>query len=364
MGTRYRAAVIGRTGGGDYGHDLEYAWLNLPGVELVAVADEDPEGLRRAQARTGAPRGYTDYQEMLAREAVHFVSVAPRWPDCHAAMVTACAEAGVAGVLCEKPFVRTPAEGDAVLAACRRAGTRVAVAHQARAIPQVQHAARMLAEGALGRVPTLVGHGKGDARGGGEDLIVLGTHILDLMCFLAGSPEWVFARVQTEGRDITLADAREPSEPVGPVAGDSVTAVYGFANGVTGLFESHRGMADGGRRFGLEVHGSEGILAIRAGEEWAVRYLPQSYFPAVAAAEWQPLPAPEWEAAPRKLLFGNQILARDLIAAVEGQREPLASGADAVAALEMIVGVYTAHLAGARVALPLAQRSHPLQCQP
>ena len=35
----YRAAVIGETGSGDYGHDWETAWNGLEGVEVVALAD-------------------------------------------------------------------------------------------------------------------------------------------------------------------------------------------------------------------------------------------------------------------------------------------------------------------------------------
>ena len=41
---RYRAAVIGHTGHGDYGHGLDVVWADVPGVDLVAVADADPKG--------------------------------------------------------------------------------------------------------------------------------------------------------------------------------------------------------------------------------------------------------------------------------------------------------------------------------
>ncbi len=357
---RYRAAIIGRTGRGDYGHDLDRAWIDLPDVALVAVADEDAAGRQAALERTGALTGYADYREMLARERPDFVSVAPRWVDCHAEMMLACAEAGVRGILCEKPFARTPAEADAVLDACRRAGTKVAVTHQARAMPQVRQAVAMARGGALGRVHTLAGHGKGDSRGGGEDLIVLGTHILDLMRQVAGDPEWVFARVQARGHDIDPADVREGGEGLGPLAGDSLTAMYAFPEGITGIFDSHR---NGGSsvRFGLEIHGTEGVLAVRAGEGWSVVHTPQAHAVSVAPVEWRRLPAPEWEAAPRKLAWANQILARDLIAAVEEDREPMSSGADGRWAVEMILGVYASQRAGARVRLPLAERGHPLK---
>ena len=43
---------------------------------------------------------------------------------------------------------------------------------------------------------------------------------------------------QVAGRDATRADRREGSEPVGPVAGDRISAVFGFDSGVRGFFDS------------------------------------------------------------------------------------------------------------------------------
>jgi hypothetical protein len=56
----------------------------------------------------------------------------------------------------------------------------------------------------------------------------------------------------------------------------------------------------------------------------------------------------------------NQLLVVDLLAALEAGREPLSSGHDARAALEMIMAVYWSHLGAQRVPLPLTERDHPL----
>jgi predicted dehydrogenase len=61
-----------------------------------------------------------------------------------------------------------------------------------------------------------------------------------------------------------------------------------------------------------------------------------------------------------KFFASNRALARDLLAAIEENRPPVANGYDAVAALEMVMAVYEAHGAGQRVMLPLAERTHPL----
>src|SRR5689334_24712339 len=83
----YRAAVIGRTGRGDYGHGLDLAVLNQPKLEVVAVADLDAPGRARAAKRLGVERAYEDYRTMLERERPQLVVVAPRWLDGHKDMI-------------------------------------------------------------------------------------------------------------------------------------------------------------------------------------------------------------------------------------------------------------------------------------
>ncbi|MBT4499920.1 MAG: hypothetical protein HOC74_19485, partial [Gemmatimonadetes bacterium] len=56
---------------------------------------------------------------------------------------------------------------------------------------------------------------------------------------------------------------------------------------------------------------------------------------------------------------GNRLAIIDLIEAIETDREPLSSAADAVAALEMILGAYASQISGNRVEMPVTRR-HPL----
>jgi hypothetical protein len=62
----------------------------------------------------------------------------------------------------------------------------------------------------------------------------------------------------------------------------------------------------------------------------------------------------------RGLALGNEWIARDLIEAVEKDRQPLGSMYDGRAALEMILAVYESHRRKGPVALPLEERRHPL----
>jgi|GEM_PF-4298528 len=51
---KYRVAVIGRTGKGNYGYSLDNVWLKCDCAEMVAVADEDEQ--RRAAVPIGTNR--------------------------------------------------------------------------------------------------------------------------------------------------------------------------------------------------------------------------------------------------------------------------------------------------------------------
>src|SRR5207253_10669153 len=192
-----------------------------------------------AQKRLGAKNAYADYRDMLKKERPQIVSVADRHLDQHRDMLIACAEAG-ANVFLEKPMCRTLAEADAMVAACERHHVKLAIAHQTRHSPRLKVIRDMIADGKLGEIMELRGRGKEDARGGGQDLMVLGTHLMDLMRFLAGDPQWCFARVLQDGKPATKADVREGGEGMGPIAGDGITGMYGFGNGATGHIGTHK----------------------------------------------------------------------------------------------------------------------------
>jgi predicted dehydrogenase len=370
MPPRYRVAVIGRTGRGNYGHGLDVAWRSLDNVQLVAVADEDERGRAAARERLGVRAAYADYRELLRRERPHLVSVAPRWLDCHRDMVLACAEAG-ASILLEKPLCRTLAEADEMVAACERHHVKLAVAHQTRYSPRLERVRELLASDRFGTLLEMRARGKEDRRAGGEDLMVLGTHLLDLMRSIGGDARWCFGRVAVTERGrvrpVTRADVREGAEGIGPLAGDHVTAVYGFDHGVTGHFSSCRAERRPGEpdRFGLEVRGSRGVLQLTTGSLPPAYFLADpGWFPARSRAAWQEVTSAGL-GRPEPLRDGglgqaNVWIARDLIAAVEQDRQPKSSIYDGRAALEMILAVYESHRLGRPAELPLKNRRHPL----
>jgi predicted dehydrogenase len=355
----YRAAAIGSTGHGDFGHGLDRALVGIPGIEFVAIADDNAEGLKQAGQRCGIQRLYNDYRRMLSDQEIDLVTIGMRHVDAHEEVVTHCARAGK-HIYCEKPLAADLASFDRMLAACDEGGVKLAVALPNRISPAIRQALSLIRDGRLGKLRSLRAQGKCDHRGGGEDLMVLGYHNLDLMCLFAGQPQWTFAQVMQGGSDAAKGDARRATEPIGPIAGDCVAAMFGFADQVHGYFQSHQNSEPDGDRFSLEVHCAKGIIAARSLTD--VVWLQGSSFNPAKAHSWQPVRVPEWDALTDKYHWCHQQLILDLLSAAEHDREPLTGIHHTRWAQEMIQSVYVSHLSQSRVALPLSadQRSHPL----
>ena len=213
-----RVGIIGHTGRGNFGHGLDNVWLRIPGAEIVGVADPDEDGLKKEleKLKVAPGTGFADYRKMLAETNPEFVSVCPRHADQHRDMCLAAIESGVRGIYVEKPFLRTPAECDEVIAAAEKAGAKIAVAHRNRYHPVLQVIDAFIEEGGLGKVLEIRGRGKGDRRGGGEDLWVLGTHVLNVVNYFGGEPETCSAVMLKDGKRVTKEDEiAEGSEGLG-----------------------------------------------------------------------------------------------------------------------------------------------------
>ncbi len=361
---RLKAAVIGRTGRGNYGHGLDVMWLGLPDVELVAVADDDKVGLANTARKLKVERAYSDYRKMLDEVKPDVVSIGPRWLDAHREIVVNTAQRGIHMYL-EKPLCRTLSEADEMIAECERTHAKLAIAHTTRFSPRIPVVKEMLASNKIGEVLEFRGRGKEDRRGGGEDLWVLGTHIMDLIRVFGGDPSWCFGVVTTAGKRVTKADVVEGAEGIGPLAGDAVNAMYGMPGAKTAYFGSHRGAAGSPSRFALQILGSEGIVELTTGYLPSVQYLADSsWSPGRSGAKWQSVSSagiskPE-PISDEDRHGGNRAGAKELLAAVRENRQPNGSIYDGRAAVEMIVAVFESHRLGKPAAMPLANRNNPL----
>lgn len=362
MSTPYRIAVIGHTGRGNYGHGHDRVWLEMPQCSIVGVADPDDEGRAAAVRRLKAPRAFDDYRRLLDETKPHIAAICPRWVDQHCEMVVEAARRGI-HVYMEKPMCRSLEEADRMVAACEQNGVKLAIAHQTRYSPKLHVVRQMLEEGAIGKVLEFRGRGKEDHRGGGEDLWVLGSHVMNLIHCLGGEPKWCSARVDVEGRPITKDDVVSGNEGLGPLAGDTVAAMYGLDDSITAYFGSHRRAAGG--RFGLQIFGSQGVIELLTG------FLPPAYYladpawsPGRSGASWVPIssegPGKPEPLEDRGLHGGNLLVCQDLIDAIEQDRQPECNVYEGRMTVEMILAVFESQRQGRPVTIPLKERRHPL----
>ncbi len=204
-------------------HGLHNAFRGLPNVEVVAHVDSNPENIEQKISYTGAKKHYLSYLEMLDKEKPDIAVLCSRHPYDHFQEIKTAAERGI-NIYCEKPMTVSLEEADAIVSLAEKHHIKICMAHPARYALSFRTMKAMIETGEIGTPLTVYGRGKCDHRGGGEDLIVLGTHILDLQTFFFGAPEYVWADVAADGKPIVRTDRTKTVEPLGPVAGDNIYA--------------------------------------------------------------------------------------------------------------------------------------------
>ncbi|MBN1863349.1 MAG: Gfo/Idh/MocA family oxidoreductase [Victivallales bacterium] len=370
-------------------HGLHNAFRGLPDVDVVAHVDSNTENLAAKLDSSGARRHYSDYIEMLEKEKPDIVVLCSRHPCDHLPLISTAAERGC-HIYCEKPLAANLPEADEIVKIAEQRQIKICMAHPARYDLAFLAMKKMIEVGEIGTPLTAYGRGKCDHRGGGEDMIVLGTHILDLQTFIFGAPECVMADVTLKNRPIVKADREEKTvEPIGPSAGDSVFASFRFPNGVRGIFESRRGLAGsesvqrtGIVNMGLCVVGTKGAISMRFKdfparpvEKLRISRRPgpvedSSSFEEVPVREERSIPGAEpldYSRCGRMdvpeagfFLEANRFAAWDLICSIMEDRQPVSNIYNARLAQEMIQGIYASGLSGSVVKFPLAERTHPL----
>jgi len=353
-----RAVVIGHTGAGNYGHGLDLIFKNVPGVDCAAVADADEKGRAAAAKRMGVNKTYADFREMLRAEKPDLVSVAPRWSDSHLEMVKTALDVG-AHVFCEKPFTTSLREADELLNLAKQKKLRIAVGHQMTLAPNVQRLREEIRGGLIGELVSMRAFGKQDARAGGEDMIVLGTHLFDMMRFFAGDARRCSATIWSAGAPAELSDKRKASEAIGSVLGNEIEAVFEFDGRVTGSFTSRGRLREATGRWRLELYGTKGGAVVLMDIDPDVYLLKNGTFENGTRVDQWRAHAP-LALAEKGTAAANRRLVSDWLKAIAENRESACSGSNAAKAVEMAMAVYRAHLSGSRVELPLKFRDHPL----
>src|SRR5260370_33658467 len=147
---------VGLIGCGWYGKCDLFRLIQVAPVEVVSLCDVDKRMLAEAaemvaarQASKKKPRTYGDYRQLLKEKDLDIVLIAT--PDhWHALTMIAAVEAGI-DVWVQKPISVDVVEGQAMVAAARKAKRVVQVGTQRRSTPHIVEARdRIVNQGKLG----------------------------------------------------------------------------------------------------------------------------------------------------------------------------------------------------------------------
>jgi len=226
-------------------HNFATAFHATSETQIVAVFDRSTD--TRAQFVDcwrdvwGAIPTYNDYSQMLKEVAPDLICIATR-QTMHAEQIESAVQAGVRGILCDKPLATTLAEMDRIAAACRNVPLLLAL--DRRWMLQYQSLRKRIADGAIGSITSIVAYAL-------PNLINHGCHWYDTLLALAGDiePVWVSGLVDDVSQE--PPDSRRVMDPSG-------RSQIGLANGGVLYITPDGGHRSSGMSF--EVVGEKGRL--------------------------------------------------------------------------------------------------------
>lgn len=156
-------------------------------TEMVGIADHDPDRAK-LMAQSFGTRAFESYEALLSEPGLDAVVICSENVR-HRELCEMAAQAGK-HVLCEKPLATTVADGEAMIAACARAGVQLMTAFPCRYSPVMQRLKETLESGDAGEVVAIRGTNRGrnpggwfinKAESGGGATMDHTVHVTDLM---------------------------------------------------------------------------------------------------------------------------------------------------------------------------------------
>ena len=194
--TVLRMGVVGATG--LFAPTYLNPAVDLPNLELRAIAARRPGPLAETAAAYGMPDTHTDWRDLVARDDLDVVAIVTS-NAMHHPVAIAALEAGK-HVLCEKPLANTADQAAEMVAAAERTGLGNGLGHYMRFAEPIQTVRRLIDEGEIGEVQALFGRiwqpralhepvqwWMTDEECPAGSIGLLGVHLLDLARYLTDS---------------------------------------------------------------------------------------------------------------------------------------------------------------------------------
>ena len=297
-------------------------------VDVVAVGSRDAERAEAYAAEHGLATAHSSYQALLADPDVEAVYIS--LPNGMHHEWTMQALAAGKHVLCEKPYTRHPGEAEEAFDAADAAGLVLAEAFMYRHHPQTAAVARLVADGAVGRLCAVkatftfplrdLSNVRALPELDGGALMDVGCYCVSGIRLLAGEPEHVRGEQVTGTTGIDMA----------------FHGTLRCAGDVVGQFEA---TFRSPQRQSLEVVGEDGVLVVEA--PWRVDWGGSVTLRRDGSTEL--VEVEEADAYTLEL--------ENLADAIEGRAPALLGRADAVGQARAIDALYRSAESGTRIAV-------------
>lgn len=265
MGRAHAAAVA----------NLRYCYHPLPFEPKLHTLVTRDETIGKQKADMLGFEGFTtDYQAVLNNAEIDVIDICT--PNiCHYEQVKAALAHGK-NVLCEKPLGITASQADELAALAKNTKSICGVVFNNRHLPAAIRAASLVAEGRLGRIVSFRSaylHSSStdpakprgwkqdkDICGGGV-LFDLGSHAIDLLCFVLGkAPENQIASVRGLSQIVYAERAGADGKPWHTNADEAFYITARLAGGACGTVEASKVSVGANDDFTLAIYGTDGAI--------------------------------------------------------------------------------------------------------
>jgi predicted dehydrogenase len=329
------------------------AFRSVPYTEVVAVCSATEKNARAFADKHRISRWFTDYRTMYELPDLDLVVLGlPNDLHCDAAVAAAAAGKHV---VCEKPLCLNLAEADRMIEACRKAKVKLMYAEELCFTPKYVRLKQLIDEGALGAIHMVKQLEKHDGphagwfwdvkRSGGGVVMDMGCHAIEFFRWLLGGNKGGKASVKSVYADMGTYVHSDKT-----LGDDCSTLILKMDGDVTAIAEESWDKP-GGMDDRAEVYGSEGVAfadllrgnAIHAYSKKGYGYAVEK---AGSTAGWSfPIYEEAWN-------YGFPQEMAHFVDCVRHDNQPLCTGEDGKAVLEVIFAAYQSAKEGRRVDLP------------
>ena len=327
------------------------------GLDIVAMCDPITENamdkIVKFDLDTDNVRVYLDYKDMLSIEKPELVAIATESGK-HAKIAIDCINAGC-NVIIEKPIALSLKDADEIIEAGKRNNVKVCACHQNRFNKSIKKIREAVDKNRFGKLLYGTAHirwarnheyyerasWRGTWEQDGGALMNQCIHDIDLLRWMMGGDiEEVMAMTDR------LTHPYIEAEDLG-------IALVKFSNGSYGIIEGTTNVYPKNLEETLYIFGEKGTVkaggeAVNIIEEW--RFSDYLEEPEVVKKECSENP-------PNVYGFGHTKLYKNVIEAIENDRQPLVDAKAGRDALELVLAIYKAAATGKSIKLPMTDCS-------